>query len=106
MNILLKENISIKKQLEHLAVDMPKELNALQMQLGEANKKLSENNNDNQTSKSNIPNKMNKSFDEEMKNKIDKSILSKLNQQISDLKNKNKELLNKLEDKEENPMYH
>ena len=106
MNILLKENISIKKQLEHLAVDMPKELNALQMQLDEANKKLSENNNDNnQTSKSNIPNKMNKSFDEEMKNKIDKSILSKLNQQISDLKNKNKELLNKLENKEENPMY-
>ena len=106
MNILLKENISIKKQLEHLAVDMPKELNALQIQLDEANKKLSENNNDNnQTSKSNIPNKMNKSFDEETKNKIDKSILSKLNKQISDLKNKNKELLNKLENKEENPMY-
>ena len=105
MNILLKENISIKKQLEHLAVDMPKELNALQMQLDEANKKLSENNNDNnQTSKSNIPNKMN-TFDEETKNKIDKSILSKLNKQISDLKNKNKELLNKLENKEENPMY-
>ena len=106
MNILLKENISIKKQLERLTIEMPKELNALKIQLDEANKKLSENNNDNQTSKSNIPNKMNKSFDEEMKNKIDKSILSKLNQQISDLKNKNKELLNKLEDKEENPMYH
>ena len=46
INSLQKENTSIKKQLERLTIEMPKELNALKIQLDEANKKLSENNND------------------------------------------------------------
>ena len=109
INSLQKENTSIKKQLERLTIEMPKELNALKIQLDEANKKLSENNNDfsnnkttNSINKSNTKNKekLNKAFDEGMQKEIENNMVTKLNKEISDLKNKNKELLFKLEDKE------
>ena len=113
INSLQKENASIKKQLERLAQEMPKELNALKTQLDEANKKLSEANininndnnlnNNNKISLSNTKSKnkekINKTFDDGMQPEKYNNILSKLNQEISDLKNKNKELLFKLEDK-------
>ena len=111
INSLQKENTSIKKQLERLTIEMPKELNALKIQLDEANKKLSENNNDfsnnkttNSINKSNTKNKekSNKAFDEGMQKEIENNMVTKLNKEISDLKNKNKELLFKLEDKEIN----
>ena len=111
INSLQKENTSIKKQLERLTIEMPKELNALKIQLDEANKKLSENNNDfsnnkttNSINKSNTKNKekLNKAFDEGMQKEIENNMVTKLNKEISDLKNKNKELLFKLEDKEIN----
>ena len=113
INSLQKENASIKKQLERLAVEMPKELNALKTQLDDANKKLAEaniniNNSNNKISLSNTKTKIkdkdkeksNKTFDDGMQPEKYNNILSKLNQEISDLKNKNKELLFKLEDKE------
>ena len=113
INTLQKENASIKKQLERLAVEMPKELNALKTQLDDANKKLAEaniniNNSNNKISLSNTKTKIkdkdkeksNKTFDDGMQPEKYNNILSKLNQEISDLKNKNKELLFKLEDKE------
>ena len=112
-NSLQKENASIKKQLERLAVEMPKELNALKTQLDDANKKLAEaniniNNTNNKSSllnnkaksKEKENEKSNKTFDDGMQPEKYNNILSKLNQEISDLKNKNKELLFKLEDKE------
>ena len=112
-NSLQKENASIKKQLERLAVEMPKELNALKTQLDDANKKLAEaniniNNSNNKSSllnnkakiKEKENEKSNKTFDDGMQPEKYNNILSKLNQEISDLKNKNKELLFKLEDKE------
>ena len=112
-NSLQKENASIKKQLERLAVEMPKELNALKTQLDDANKKLAEaniniNNSNNKIflsnnkakSKEKENEKSNKTFDDGMQPEKYNNILSKLNQEISDLKNKNKELLFKLEDKE------
>ena len=112
-NSLQKENASIKKQLERLAVEMPKELNALKTQLDDANKKLAEaniniNNSNNKISllnnktksKEKEKEKSNKTFDDGMQPEKYNNILSKLNQEISDLKNKNKELLFKLEDKE------
>ena len=112
-NSLQKENASIKKQLERLAVEMPKELNALKTQLDDANKKLAEaniniNNTNNKSSllnnkakiKEKEKEKSNKTFDDGMQPEKYNNILSKLNQEISDLKNKNKELLFKLEDKE------
>ena len=110
-NSLQKENASIKKQLERLAVEMPKELNALKTQLDDANKKLAEaniniNNTNNKSSllnnkaKIKEKEKSNKTFDDGMQPEKYNNILSKLNQEISDLKNKNKELLFKLEDKE------
>jgi len=111
INSLQKENTSIKKQLERLTIEMPKELNALKIQLDEANKKLSENNNDfsnnkttNSINKSNTKNKekSNKAFDEGIQKEIENNMVTKLNKEISDLKNKNKELLFKLEDKEIN----
>ena len=111
INSLQKENTSIKKQLERLTIEMPKELNALKIQLDEANKKLSENNNDfsnnkttNSINKSNTKNKekLNKAFVEGMQKEIENNMVTKLNKEISDLKNKNKELLFKLEDKEIN----
>ena len=111
INSLQKENTSIKKQLERLTIEMPKELNALKIQLDEANKKLSENNNDfsnnkttNSINKSNTKNKekLNKAFDEGMQKEIENNMVTKLNKEITDLKNKNKELLFKLEDKEIN----
>ena len=111
INSLQKENTSIKKQLERLTIEMPKELNALKIQLDEANKKLSENNNDfsnnkttNSINKSNTKykEKLNKAFDEGMQKEIENNMVTKLNKEISDLKNKNKELLFKLEDKEIN----
>ena len=111
INSLQKENTSIKKQLERLTIEMPKELNGLKIQLDEANKKLSENNNDfsnnkttNSINKSNTKNKekSNKAFDEGMQKEIENNMVTKLNKEISDLKNKNKELLFKLEDKEIN----
>ena len=92
---------------------MPKELNALKTQLDDANKKLAEaniniNNSNNKISLSNTKTKIkdkdkeksNKTFDDGMQPEKYNNILSKLNQEISDLKNKNKELLFKLEDKE------
>ena len=111
INSLQKENASIKNQLERLAVEMPKELNALKTQLDDANKKLAEaniniNNSNNKISLSNTKTKIkdkeknNKTFDDGMQTEKYNNILSKLNQEISDLKNKNKELLFKLEDKE------
>ena len=119
VNSLQKENTSIKKQLERLTVEMPKELNALKTQLDDANKKLSEvninnlNNNNSNNNKLPLQNnkaktkekdkdkdKTNKTFDNGMQPEKYNNILSKLNQEISDLKNKNKELLFKLEDKE------
>ena len=108
INSLQKENASVKNQLERLAKEMPKELNALKSQLDDANKKLSQaniNNSNNKItstnnkSKSNNKEKTNKTFDDGMQEK-NENILSKLNKEISELKNKNKELLFKLEDKE------
>ena len=109
-NVLQKENTSLKKQLERLAVEMPKELNALKVQLDEANKKLIEANiplpnklsysNNNIKSKNKDIDKTNKTFDDGMQPEKYNNILSKLNQEISDLKKENKELLFKLEDKE------
>ena len=78
LNSLQKENTSIKNQLERLAVEMPKELNALQRQLANKNNQMNINNNDN-----NINN-----------------IISKKNKEISELKDKNKQLQFKLEEKE------
>ena len=108
INSLQKENASVKNQLERLAKEMPKELNALKSQLDDANKKLSQaniNNSNNKItstnnkSKSNNKEKTNKTFDDGMQEK-NENILSKLNKEISELKNKNKELLFKLEDRE------
>ena len=108
INSLQKENASVKNQLERLAKEMPKELNALKSQLDDANKKLSQaniNNSNNKItstnnkSKSNNKEKTNKTFDDGMQEKSE-NILSKLNKEISELKNKNKELLFKLEDRE------
>ncbi len=80
------------------------------MQLDEANKKLIEANiplpnklsysNNNIKSKNKDIDKTNKTFDDGMQPEKYNNILSKLNQEISDLKKKNKELLFKLEDKE------
>ena len=97
VNLLQKENQSIKNQLERLSIEMPKELNALKRQLDEANKKLSGGNN----LKDNL--KQNHSSNVIKSSKIDDdNIVGKLNQEIAELKNKNKELLFKLEDKELN----
>ena len=128
INSLKKENNSIRKQLERLTETMPKELNALKMQLDEANRRnqkiMAENNinninnnninniNTNQKSQSlinsdrnkkNIKNK-NKTLDsQEIQPEKYNNILSKLNdanKEISKLKNKNKELQFQLEEKE------
>ena len=128
MNSLKKENNSIKKQLERLSETLPKELNALQKQLDEANRKnqqlLAGNNNSNSniimnhpknasttnvdTSKKKIKDK-NKTLDlNELQPEKYNNILSKLNEankEISELKNKNKELLFQLEDKEVKSAY-
>ena len=84
---------------------MPKELNALKTQLDDANKKLSQANINNSSTNNNKvkekdKEKTNKTFDDGMQPEKNDNILSKLNKEISDLKNKNKELLFKLEDKE------
>ena len=78
INMLQKENTSMKNQLERLAVEMPKELNALQRQLANRKNQGNDINNDNNI---NI-------------------LLNKKNKEISDLKDKNKELQYKLEEKE------
>ena len=97
VNLLQKENQSIKNQLERLSIEMPKELNALKRQLDEANKKLSGGNNLKDNLKQNPSSNLIKS------SKIDDdNMVGKLNQEIAELKNKNKELLFKLEDKELN----
>jgi len=105
INSLQKENTSVKNQLERLAKEMPKELNALKTQLDDANKKLSQANINNSSTNNNKvkekdKEKTNKTFDDGMQPEKNDNILSKLNKEISDLKNKNKELLFKLEDKE------
>ena len=98
VNLLQKENMSIKNQLERLSKEMPKELNALKKQLDEANKKLSLGNNLKDNLKQNHSSNLIKSN----KTTDDDNMVGKLNQEIAELKNKNKELLFKLEDKEVN----
>ena len=114
---LQKENTSIKNQLERLSTTMPKELNALQTQLDEANKKnqliLTGNNNinimhkiyssntDRNNKKSKDKNKTLDNYDFQPQNY--NNLLSKLNEankEITNLKNKNKELQFQLEEKE------
>ena len=90
VNSLQKENSSIKKQLERLSTTMPKELNALQTQLDEANKK-------------------NKTYDNtEIQQEQYNTILNKLNnanKEIVELKKQNKELLFQLEEKQVKSAY-
>ena len=119
---LQKENISMKKQLERLSITMPKELNALQTQLDEANKK----NQIYMTNNSNLNNNINNSqkntslsntdrnkkklkdknktldngeFQQEKYNNL-LSQLNEANKEITELKNKNKELVFQLEEKD------
>ena len=109
VNTLQKENMSMKKQLERLSENMPKELNALKTQLDEANKKITTDNNlinytalsNTDRNKKNIKNKMFDSSD--VINEKYNTILSQLNEankEIKELKNKNKELQFQLEEKE------
>ena len=111
INALQKENSSMKKQLERLSESIPKELNALQVQLGEAYKKNNQlglnntqqkNMTDREKKKSN--NKNNTDVNQENYN----NLLSKYNdasKEISELKNKNKELQFQLEEKEVKSAY-
>jgi chromosome segregation ATPase len=110
INILQKENSSMKKQLERLSESIPKELNALQVQLGEANKR----------NKLGLSNTQSKSMTDREKKKLNNknlseitpenynNLLSKYNdasKEISELKNKNKELQFQLEEKEVKSAY-
>ena len=80
----------MKKQLERLSATMPKELNALQTQLDEANKK-------NKTY-------FNTEIQQDEYNNI-LSQLNKANKEIVELKKQNKELLFELEDKQVKSAY-
>ena len=116
INNLQKENSSIKNQLERLSITMPKELNALQIQLDEANKKNKQimsgnlNNNKSMTERDKSKSKPNNKSMANNQLPIEKydNILSQLNdanKEISELKNKNKELLFQLEEKEVKSAY-
>ena len=119
INSLQKENDSIKKQLERLSITMPKELNALQMQLDEANRKNQQilsgelNNKKNNIQKKNITDrdkyKLKDINDNNLpSDKYNEILLSKLNdanKEISELKNENKKLQFELEEKEVKSAY-
>ena len=107
INLLTKENISIKNQLERLSKTMPNEINALKFQLDEANKR----NQINLAGHSNL-NKINEKSKIEDANETQaethNNLLLKLNEknkEISELKNQNKELRFKLEEKEVKSAY-
>ena len=98
INILQKENSSMKKQLERLSESIPKELNALQVQLGEANKR-----NQSKSVTDREKKKLNDKNMNEITPEIYNNLLSKYtdaSKEISELKNKNKELQFQLEEKE------
>ena len=107
INLLSKENISIKNQLERLSKTMPNEINALKFQLDKANKR----NQINLAGHSNL-NKINEKSKIEDANETQaethNNLLLKLNEknkEISELKNQNKELRFKLEEKEVKSAY-
>ena len=112
INSLQKENTSIKNQLERLSTTMPKELNALQTQLEEANKKnkIYSTSNSNVTDRNKKINKdKSKTYDntgiqQEQYNNI-LSQLNNANKEIVELKTQNKELLFQLEDKQVKSAY-
>ena len=116
INILQKENSSIKKQLERLSITMPKELNALQTQLDVANRKNLLNNKINNIQPKNMTDRDKKKLKDKNRTldvhemTLDKynNMLSKLNdatKEISELKNRNKELRFQLEEKEVKSAY-
>ena len=107
---LQKENSSMKKQLERLSESIPKELNALQVQLGEANKRnqLGSNNNQPKSMTDREKKKLNNKNKNEITTENYNNLLSKYNdasKEISELKNKNKELQFQLEEKEVKSAY-
>ena len=107
INLLTKENKSIKNRLEKLSKIMPDELNALKFQLDEANKRnqiiLTGSNNLNKINEKSKIEDANETQAETYNNLLLK--LSKKNKEISELKTKNKELLFKLEEKEVKSAY-
>ena len=111
INALQKENSSMKKQLERLSESIPKELNALQIQLGEANKRNQLGLYNNSCPKS-VTDREKKKLNNQNLTEITpenyNNLLSKYNdasKEISDLKNKNKELQFQLEEKEVKSAY-
>lgn len=111
INALQKENSSMKKQLERLSESIPKELNALQIQLGEANKRNQlglYNNSGPKSVTDREKKKLNNQNLTEITPENYNNLLSKYNdasKEISDLKNKNKELQFQLEEKEVKSAY-
>jgi hypothetical protein len=126
IHTLQKENISMKNQLERLSTMMPKELNALKMQLDEEKKKNQlllgnninninniNNNQKNYSSSNTDRNKKkikdkNKTYDSNDIPENYNNLLTKLNEankEITNLKNKNKELQFQLEEKEVKSAY-
>ena len=117
INTIEKEKSSLKNQLERLSTTMPKELNALQTQLEEAKKNqiLRNSNQNNDNNQKNIFSNNTERNRKKIKDKyktteysevnIDNynNLLNKYNQaniEITELKNKNKELQFQLEEKE------
>ena len=117
-----KENESIKNQLERLTTSMPKELNALQIQLDQAkkqNKQIGNNNLNTNIFNNKISSINEKDKIKEKKNNNNKTmnelypgdynnLLSKLNEankEISKLNDQNKKLLFQLEEKEVKSAY-
>ena len=94
INALQKENSSMKKQLERLSESIPKELNALQVQLGEAYKKnnqLGLNNTQQKNMTDREKKKSNNRNNTEVNQENYNNLLSKYNdasKEISELKNK------------------